>query len=80
MAGRLVGKGCIEKYVVILEWGPVLGRMGILDRKKSAKAKAQRHERARKIQRFASKSTWVQHTSKSEVRNDPGEGIKARQS
>ena len=33
MAGRLVGKGCIEKYVVILEWGPVLGRMGILDRK-----------------------------------------------
>lgn len=33
MAGRLVSKGCIEKYVVILEWGPVLGRMGILDRK-----------------------------------------------
>lgn len=34
MAGRLVSKGCIEKYVVILEWGPVLGRMGVLDRKK----------------------------------------------
>lgn len=79
MAGRLVSKGCVEKYVVILEWGSVLGRMGILDRK-SSKANAQRHGTAHKIQRFASKSTWVQHRYKSEVRNDPGEGIKARQS
>lgn len=45
---------------------------GFWTEKKSSKAKAQRYGRARKIQKFASKSAWVQHRYKSEVRNDPG--------